>query len=308
MTLTTGFGTASNLPVHVIVPGFRLRAQVGSDVVGIWLDAEQESLGRKVTVKVLKPEYAEHEGAKKEFFLEMDRLMQLDHSNVTRVLDTSRGETPFIVTDRTAVHTLMSVLSDEGTLGIEKCCDYSRDVARALHYLAEKGLAHKSVCPHLISMRDSGGCRLATFRFIIPLEEQQALKGKLAQDAHYVAPEQLGGEDEVGPNTPVYQIGCLMYHMLAGRPPHEGNDPAEVATAHFREPFPSLKTARPFLHPAVYKFVAACTVRSPADRPDLEQVIEGLKKLEAGKDPGIAPPGQGTIALRPRKRRRRRRR
>ena len=48
MTFDTDFGTASNLPVHITVPGFRLRAQVGSDVIGLWFDAEQESLGRKV--------------------------------------------------------------------------------------------------------------------------------------------------------------------------------------------------------------------------------------------------------------------
>lgn len=308
MTFNTDPGTASNLPVHITVPGFRLRAQVGSDVIGLWFDAEQESLGRKVTVKVLKPEYAEHAGAKKEFFAEMDRLMELDHANISRVLDTSRDETPFIVTDRTAVHTLEAALKQETNFGIERCCDYARDVARALQYLGEQGLAYKCVAPHLISMRESGGCRLTTFRYIITTEELQALKGKLVQDTRYIAPEQLGGDHEVGPNTPVYQIGCLMYHMLAGHPPHDGDDPTAVAKAHFHKPFPSLKTARPFLHPAVYNFVAACTVRSPDDRPDLEETVEALKTLEAGKDPGISPQGSGTIALRPRKRRRRRRR
>ncbi len=308
MTFTTDFDTASNLPVHVNLPGYRLRAQVGSDVLGIWFDAEQESLGRKVTVKVLKPELAEHAGAREQFLAEMDRLMQLDHANIARVLDTGLGDTPFLVTDRGAVHTLEERLAQAKPLTLEQCFDYTRDAARALHYLTGLGLAHKSLAPHLISMRDSGGCRLMTFRFIITMEELQALKGKLAQDARYVAPEQLGGADEIGPNTPVYQIGCLLFHMLAGRPPHDGSGPVEVARAHFKEPFPSLKTARPFLHPAVYRFVAACTARSPDSRPDLERVVEGLRQLEAGKDPGIAPEGQRTIALRPRKRRRRRRR
>ena len=76
----TDLGTVSNLPVKVEIPGYRLRAQVGEDAIGLWFDAEQRGLGRNVTVKILRPRYDQVEAARKQFLAEMDRLAPLDHA------------------------------------------------------------------------------------------------------------------------------------------------------------------------------------------------------------------------------------
>ena len=294
------------------IPGFRLRTQVGSDAIGLWFDAEQISLERKLTVKVLKPEFAEHEVARREFLAEMDRVAQLTHNNLLQVVDTIREGTLALVTDRIGHKTLAMQLADGKPLGKTPSLRFARGVAKALHYLAGEGFAHKSVTPRLITFREDGGIRLVTFRYVIPIQEQIALKGRLAQDPHYVAPEQIMGEEPVGPNTPCYQIAALLFHMLAGKPPHGGDSQKEIAKAHMTKPFPSLKRSQPFLEPkGIYDLIAACTVRSPADRPTLEEVIDGLDALMRGEDPGIEPPAareDGPVRLRSRRRRRRRRR
>ena len=81
-----GFGTSTIPGVSVEIPGYRLVKQVGSDAVGLWIEAEQENLGRTVIVKLLKPEFAAHAGARREFAAEMDRLAGLEHPHIMRVI------------------------------------------------------------------------------------------------------------------------------------------------------------------------------------------------------------------------------
>jgi len=300
-------GTTENLPVSVTIPGYRLKRQIGSDAIGLWFAAEQQALGRQVILKVLRPQYEHHEGAKREFLAEMDRLAPLDHPCLPHVLDTFRDKTPALVVECSGSETLAERLDAKKPLGEALSYACARDVASALRYLAGQGLAHKNVSPSMIILSEGGRCRILTFRNVVAPAELAALKGKLAQDAAYVAPEQVGGEAPVGPTTPVYQVAALLYHMLAGRPAHGGAAPAEVAIAHLREEFPSLRRLQPFLHKGVYGLVAACTQKDPEARPDLEELEEALELLCQGKDPGIEAPkstDQG-IQLRPRRRRRR---
>lgn len=307
------FGTTSNLPIQIELPGYRLRRQIGADAVGLWFDAEQESLGRKLTVKVLKPRFQENEAAHREFLAEMDRLSGLDHPNLIRVIDSLRGPQLALITERIAHSTLARLLEDGKPHDPAQSMKYALGIARALRYLETRELAHKNLSPGLIVLREDGGCRLVTFRYIIPAGELAKLKGKLTQDARYVAPEQIGGPHPIGPMTFCYHVATLLFHMLAGRPPHSRGTTAETAKAHLLEPFPSLKTARPFLNEAIYNAVGACTVKNPAKRPDLGRLIEALQDLIAGRDPGLEPPPPEPqkpgkiIAPKPRRRRRRRR-
>ncbi|MHC4548373.1 MAG: serine/threonine protein kinase [Planctomycetota bacterium] len=308
MSDSTDIGTASTLPVNIKIPGYRLRRQAGSDSIGLWFDVEQESLGRKLTLRILKPKYEQHEEARRELLAEMDRLTQLDHPHLPRVIDTVREGMLVMVTERLGARNLETLLRPGRSLGLGTSLQLALELTRALDYLTGKGFAHKNLTPGLITVRDPGGCRLVTFRNVITMEELAALRGKLAQDAHYVAPEQLAGDDPIGPAAHVYHVGALLYHMLAGRPPHGPGDVREVARAHLTQDFPSVKRFQPFLKRGVYDFIAACTRRAPDTRPDLGVVETALERLLEGHDPELpdAPGARKIVAPRPRRRRRRR--
>lgn len=299
-------GTASTLPFSVQVPGYRLRREAGSDAVGIWFDAEQTSLGRKVTLKVLKAQFEAHEGARREFLAEMDRLSELDHPNLPHVLDSVREGTLVLVVERIPARTLEDLLVPGKPAGEMTSFKVARGVARALAHLVEKGFAHKNVTPKLITMRDDGEPRVATFRNVVTMEELGGLRGRITQDALYVAPEQLGGDATIGAPAHVYHVAALLYQMLAGRPPHEGSV-QEVARAHFKEPFPSLKRVQPFLPTGIYDLIAAGTAREPAERLPLSDMVAALEALAEKRDPGLGKtePKGPTEAPRPRRRRRR---
>jgi len=304
---TTDIGTASSLPVHVEIPGYRLRHLSDSDSIGFLFSAEQTSLGRKVTLKILKPKYEDHPRAREEFLAEMDRLAGLDHPNLPRVLDMHREGLLVLVTERVGVHPLQAALEDGKPLAEGRAVSLALGVARALRYLASEGFAHKNVSPRTVITRPDG-CRLLTFRNVIPLSEQAALKGRLVQDPRYVAPEQLAGPHAVGPNTPCYVVAGLLFHMLTANPPHEGASAKETAVAHLKQPFPSPRRYQPFLAKAYQDVIAACTQLDPDARPSLDELVEALEALADGRDPGLAPPKpSGPVAPKPRRRRRRRR-
>ena len=296
---TTDIGGTTGIPLTIEIPGYRLRRQVGSDSIGLWFDAEQEELGRRITVKVLKPEYAEDARARGLFLEEMDRLQPLEHPNLIQVLDVRKKGTLALMTERSGGKSLADLLGPEKPLGEKLALPLARGVARALAYLTSRGLAHKYVSPSLIKILPEASCRLITFRNIITLEELAALKGRLAQDPNYVAPEQLGGAHSVGPRAHTYQVGALLYHMLVGLPPHVATTPVETAMAHLNEEFPSLRRLQPFLTADIYELIASCTRRDPEERPDPGELSTSLGALiERG-------PAAGKVGRLRRRRRRR---
>ena len=299
------------MPVDIEIPGYRLRRQIGSDPLGLWFDAEQESLGRKVTVRVLRPEHWGADARYREFLAEIDLLASVNHPSLTRVLDSQRDPLPAVEVERIDTRTLARLLEPGKPMGEDSSLHYAHCMAQALHYLQDRGLAIRDIGPRHVNLRGDEGCRIVTLSNVITLEEQAKLKGKLFQDARYVAPEQVGGERAVGPTTPCYQLGALLFHMLAGWAPHRIGPPMEIARAHLTEDFPSLKTAQPFLRKGIYGLVSACTAPEPDDRPSLEAVVEALEVLKVGRDPGIRPKPKlrskrGIVAPRSRRRRRRR--
>ncbi len=311
MTHSTDFGGTTELPISTEIKGYKFRFVSGEDKLGLLIDAEQESLGRKVTVKVLRPELENNEAAQKEFLAEMDRLIKLDHPSLLRVLDTIRTPPLALVTDRVAVHTLKDILEQDKPVEPRLAARAGHSLARGLKYLYDEGWAHKNLTPSLIQVRGDDTCRLVTFRNIIPFEQLIALKGKLAQDANYVAPEQLAGEHEVGATTPCYQIACLIFHAVTGKAPHLARTPMDVARAHLRREFPSLKKRRPFLPDALYDLIDAATVPDPSARPSLDELAETLGTIGLRGSPksrpksGPAEPGKDAPVLKRRRRRRR---
>jgi len=309
VTISTDFGTSNDLPVDLKIPGYRLRRLVGDDRLGLWFDAEQESLQRKVTIRVLRPEFAGHDAARRDFLAEVERLAPLSHPNLLRVLDSSREGDLVLVTERIGSSRLEDELGSGRPLGEAASLGWAYKIARALHYLAARGLAPRNLTPRLIALLEDGGCRLVTIRNVTTFEEMRAQKGKLIQDANYVAPELLAGEFDPGPGTACYEVASLLFHMLTGQPPHGQGVPKEIAKKHFLEPFPSLKRLQPFLSPGIYDVMAACTVKDPGQRPETAALVEAIEALADGRDPGIEPPeGAGPKSAAPRPRRRRRRR
>jgi len=299
--VTTTLGTSDNLPISVQIPGYRLRRHVGTDATGLWFDCVQESLDRKLTLKTMRPEFEGRDDVHQEMLAEMDRLAGLEHPNLLRLIDTRRETPPAIIVERIGGRTLARLLDDDGPVKWETAVSAIRDAALALDHLHGLGLTHKNPSPALIAINDSGVARLVTFRNIVPMEEVVELRGKLVSDPNYIAPEQLAGDKEIGAATSVYQLGALLFHLLAGAPPHVEEDAKQTALAHYRKPFPALKGKRPFLPNSLYDLVGECTARDPADRPALADTAERLEDILEGRDTS----GSGTA---PRARRRRRRR
>ena len=111
--MSSTLGTSDELPVSVRIPGYRLRRHVGTDVTGLWFDCVQESLGRKLTLKTVRPELEGRPEVDKEFQAEMDRLAGLQHPNLLALIDTHREFPLAIVTERIGARTMAALLEDD---------------------------------------------------------------------------------------------------------------------------------------------------------------------------------------------------
>lgn len=282
-------GTASSIPLSYTLPGYRFRRLIGEDSIGLWFDAEQESLARYVTIRVLRPKFEGNATARRSFVDEMNRLVKLASPHVTRVLFTVRADTLAVVTERVDGRTLARLLGPGRPLGEPTSLRCAAGAARGLLHLQEHGLAFKNVTPRLVQTSGGTMCRLVPFRNLVAMEGFALMRGKLAQDPQYVAPEQLVGRHPIGPKTPVYQVGALLWHMLTGQAPFPGTRPAEIAKAHVTSPFPSLKRLQPFLSPGVYDLVDRCTARNPATRPVLADLVGQLDGAAAQRPATAAP-------------------
>jgi serine/threonine-protein kinase len=269
-------------PPPVPAPGYRLLRRIGMDPVGVWFEAEQESLGRRVSVKVLRPELRGDGHARQAFLAEIDRLSPLAHPNLLCVLDATRGAEPALVSEPLAGPTLADALDAEPRFDEARALEYARDLARALAYLAGEGLAHRNLSPALVHVSAEGRCRLVTFGQVVPLADLAALRGRLAQDPRYVAPEQVAGTDAVGPRAATYQVGSLLFHMLGGQPPHAATDPVAAARAHVERPFPAIRRVRPSAV-ALEPLLAAATGWDPAGRPDPGELADEIDGILAGR-------------------------
>ena len=233
----------------------------------------------------------------------MDRLIALQHPHLLTVIDSRREDPLALVTERITAQTLATLLEPGKPVAPEEALKHALGCAQAFAYLHSAGFTHKNFTPKLVSISSGGVGRIVTFRNIVTFEQLAALRGKLVQDALYVAPEQLGGEDEIGPKATSYQLGAILFHLLAGDPPHSVGDAKAIALAHYREPFPSLKSRQPFLKGGILDLVGSCTRKDPVERPAMSEIVDRIEAILEGKDEGASGASSA-----PRARRRRRRR
>ena len=145
MGSSTYFGTTSSLSVDIEIPGYRLRRRIGSDLLGLWFDAEQQSLGRKVTVRVLRPEHWGVDARRREFLAETDLLLSIDHAHLTRVLDSQQDPLPAVQVQRIDRRTLARLLEPGKPIGEDSSLGNALCMAKALHYLQDRGLAIRNI-------------------------------------------------------------------------------------------------------------------------------------------------------------------
>jgi beta-lactam-binding protein with PASTA domain len=277
---------------RVISGRYRVVEHLGTGgMADVWR-AEDEVLGRSVAVKILHPQYANEDNFVARFRQEAQSAANLSHPNVVNVYDWGREEgTYFIVMEFLPGQTLKQLLEERGNLRPERAIEIALAVAGALSYAHKNQIVHRDVKPHNIMIGPSGSVKVTDFGIAHAEGSELTQDGSVMGTAQYLSPEQAQGR-ETGPATDVYGLGIVLYEMLTGNVPFDGDNPVAVALKQVNETPVSPRALNPNVSVDLERVVLKAMAKQPELRyrsidemaADLEKVAQGLPTGGRGSD------------------------
>ena len=230
------------------------------------------ALERRVAVKLIAPELAANEQFRERFKRESRVAASIDHAHVIPIFDAGDEDGQLYVAMRYVDGTdLGELIARQGNLPPLQAVDLTAQVADGLDAAHERGLVHRDVKPAnvLLESRGSGyHSYLTDFGLVKTVGEASGVLTRTGQwlgTPDYAAPEQITGS-EVDARTDVYALGCMLYHMIAGKPPFAGDTDVAKMFAHMSQPPGSLSDARPEVPAALDEVIRTALAKDPAER------------------------------------------
>lgn len=251
---------------------YRILERVAAGGMGTVYKAFDPTLGRVVALKVphIDPEHPRFEELAEQFVQEARLAAAVDHPNVCAVYDAGRHEgTPFVVMAFVEGSTLSARLKAHQRFDDLAAADLVRRVAEGLHAAHQRKIVHRDIKPGNILLRSSDGQPILTDFGLARVAQEGAFvtrPGVIAGTVAYMAPEQAAGDaGRIGPATDVYGLGAVLYQMVTGRLPFDGDVPVMLARIQ-RADAPAPSQVRPDLDPALDAIIRRAMARDPADR------------------------------------------
>ncbi|NJP43884.1 serine/threonine-protein kinase [Actinacidiphila epipremni] len=290
----------------VIQGRYRLHELIGRGGMGEVWRALDESLGRRVAVKCLKPAGQARDAGftrilQERFRREARVAAALQHRGITVVHDFGEHEgVLFLVMELLDGRNLLQILDDaqRHPLPVPDVIDIAEQVAAALAYTHTQGIVHRDLKPANIIRLSDGGVKICDFGIArlghdIGFTSRLTGTGVAMGTPHYMSPEQIGASGEVDHRSDLYSLGCVLYELATGAPPFDLGDTWSILVGH-RDSAPEPPRARrPELPPELDRLILDLLAKEPDDRPqDAADVGGRLKALRAGTGgpPHPAPP------------------
>ncbi len=285
---------------NTLVDGrYRILRRIGSGGMADVYCAEDSHLGRQVAIKVLHRRFAQDQEFVERFRREAKSAAGLNHPNVVGVFDRGEHEgTYYIAMEYLTGRTLKDIVTAEAPLPQERVIDIGTQILQAAGFAHRHGVIHRDFKPHNVIVDEQGHAKVTDFGIARAGASEMTETGSIMGTAQYLSPEQAQGH-AVTATSDIYSIGVMLYEMLAGRLPFEGDSAVAVALKHLSEAPAPISQWRPDVHPALEAVVMAALAKDPAQRwqsaEDLAAALEAARaQIEAGHNGG-----QDTAAFAP---------
>ena len=252
---------------NVLGNRYRLIELLGQGGMATIYRARDSQLERDVAVKVLRTEYGRDPDFSSRFRQEAQAAAALNHPNVVAVYDYGQDEAgPYIVMELVDGEDLASVIRRTGALPPRQAARISAEIARALAAAHARGFVHRDVKPGNVLVARDGRVKVADFGIARAVAEaQMTLPGTTLGSVHYFSPEQARGE-QATTSSDIYALGIVLFELLTGRRPWEGDSAASIAMARLSGPVPSPAGVRSGVPPALDAIVQRALARDPSGR------------------------------------------
>ncbi|MGO5048613.1 Stk1 family PASTA domain-containing Ser/Thr kinase [Dysosmobacter sp. Sow4_B12] len=211
---------------------YEILEKIGTGGMANVYKAKCHLLNRLVAVKILKNDLAQNEEFRRRFNAESQAVAQLSHPNIVSVYDVSRGgDTEYIVMELIDGITLKQYMEKRGQLNWRESLHFITQIMRGLSHAHSRGIVHRDIKPQNVMVLRDGSVKVADFGIACLENSAQTLTQEALGSVHYISPEQARG-DRTDARSDVYSAGVVLYEMLTGRLPFEGDSAVSVAIQH----------------------------------------------------------------------------
>ena len=264
---------------------YQLKKLIGSGGMANVFEAEDLEENRIVAVKLLKKEYLTNEEFVRRFRNESRVISVLDHPNIVKVYDVNfTGEDQYIVMEYIDGVTLNQYIHHQGQLRWKDAVHFLRQILQALQHAHDNGVVHRDIKSQNIMLLRDGTIKVMDFGIArFAREDIRSGRNKAIDSVHYISPEQACGE-ESDAKSDIYSVGVLLYEMLSGSVPFDGDTPEEVAMKHIHEKPTPLHQLNPEIP------IGLCEICDKAMQKDKNMRYRSAKEMLAAVDAFKANP------------------
>ena len=265
---------------------YEILERIGTGGMAVVYKAKCHRLNRLVAVKILKSDLAQDEDFRRRFNAESQAVAQLSHPNIVSVYDVSRGgDIEYIVMELIDGITLKQYMEKRGQLNWRESLHFITQIMRGLCHAHSRGIVHRDIKPQNVMVLRDGSVKVADFGIACLENAAQTLTQEALGSVHYISPEQARG-DRIDARSDIYSAGVVLYEMLTGRLPFEGDSAVSVAIQHLS----SVPLAPREINPDIPEQLELICMKAMA--PDLDKRYPSadamIADLEAfRKNPGV---------------------
>ena len=223
-------------------------------------------LNRLVAVKILKDEYTQDGEFRDRFHAESQVVATLSHPNIVSVYDVGcSSEADFIVMELIEGISLKQYMERKGVLNWKETLHFAIQIAKALEHAHSRGIVHRDIKPHNVMVLKNGSVKVADFGIAQVTSSTSTLTTEALGSVHYISPEQAKG-GRVDNRSDIYSLGVVMYEMIAGRVPYDGDSPVNIAIQHINGGAQKPSQYNPNIPVGLEQIIRKAMALAPKDR------------------------------------------
>ena len=254
--------------------------------------AKDHTLGRFVAIKVLKPEFSEDVNFVTKFRTEAQSAAGLEHPNIVNIYDVgSENGMHYIVMEYVEGITLKTYIEKKGQLTFKEAVSIAIQVGRGIEAAHNKGIIHRDIKPQNIIISTEGKVKVTDFG-IARAATSNTISSDVMGSVHYASPEQARNGFVDG-KSDIYSLGIVMYEMVTGRGPFDGDTTVAVAIQHLQEEIVPPSAYAPNLPISMEKIILKCTQKNPDRR------YESMTALLADLRKALISPNEDFVVIAP---------
>ena len=270
---------------------YELGAMIGTGGMADVYLAQDVRLNRQVAIKILRSDLARDPSFVSRFNKEALSVAALNHPGIVSVYDSGKedspsGAMPYIVMEYVEGKTLRELVNKGERFALNRAVEITEGILIALQYSHKNGIIHRDIKPGNIMITDNGDVKVMDFGIARALADTGATMTStwnIIGTAQYLSPEQATGT-QADARSDLYSVGCLLYELLAGRPPFTGDTPVAIAYQHVSAPLTPITEIQESLNPDLNAFFSIALAKDANERyQSANAMLKDLKKLIKGE-------------------------